>query len=197
MISIECNKRKKCPAVKQLLGDATRNTVGHCEFSFNLVNGKIQHSAYFQIQADSEEERSHRLKCLKKVYGEICTRVFEDIPGRNPIIDWELNSENIMRLNACVEQLHDHSEQIREMFDPEGQFGYFKPNSDQIEVWSRFIYYRFSLVDAGYSAEDMNNNAVAWTEDDIENLSSEENMEGIRHIAEIVKKNKKETGQAS
>jgi hypothetical protein len=206
MISIKCSKRKKCPAVKKLLGDVKRKTVGHCEFFFNLVNGnetfstpdgKIHQSGYFQIQADSEEERSHRLKCLKKVYGEECTRVFEDIPGRNPIIDWQLSPEFLMRLSGCLSSLHNFDEQIQEMFDPDRKLNPFNRNSDMMEVWSRFIYYRFSLINSGLSAEDMNRNAVAWTEEAIEDLGSEENMSGLRYIAEQFKKNRGESEQAS
>lgn len=208
MISIQCSKRKKCPAGQKLLGDVKIKTVGHCEFFFNLINGnetfstpdgKIHQSGYFQIQADSEEERSQRLKCLQKVYGEERTRVFEDIPGRNPIIDWQLSPEIIMRLSACLDSIYNINEQVLEMFDlePDRKLKFFNHNSDMMEVWSRFISHRFSLADSGLSVEDMNRNAVAWTEENVEDLVSEENMSGLQYVAEQLKKKKEENEQFS
>ncbi len=198
MISIECSKRKKCPAVKKLLGDTRSQKVGHCEFCFNLVNGsetfctpdgKIQQSAFFQIQADSENERAQRIKCLHKKYGKENTTVFESIPGKNPIIDWELTPENLMRLNACAEQLYDYGEQIREMFDPGRKLKPFEPNSDLIEIWSRFIHHRLTLSkNKSMSIEYLNDTAVEYTEEDIEDLGSEENLAGLRYIADGLNK---------
>lgn len=195
MLSIEC-RRKKCPAAKKLIPDAKNRSVGHCEFFFNLVNGigkfttpdgKIHQSSFFEIQADSEVERAQKLKCLRKLYGEVSTRVFENLPGTNPLVEWGLTPGILMQLSACVEKLHNYNELVRDILDPDRTRISIdrETSTDVIEVWSRFIYYRFSLTDdKSMSSEDRNNDAVEWTFEDIEEMASEESMAVFKHIAE-------------
>jgi hypothetical protein len=203
MVSIRC-KNRKCPAAKRMLGDAKSKVYGHCDFSFNLVNGTepfitddgmVHQSAYFQIKAKSEKERAQRLKCLQKLYGEEIAKIFQDIPGTNPLITWKITPNIIFELSACISRLYTYNEQILEMFGPfVKDISIFRdPDTNTGEIWTRFIRHRLSLMeDKSMSDEEINETALEWTFEDIEGVGSEETMKNLRNIADGIKKKKDE-----
>jgi hypothetical protein len=204
MVSIRC-KNRKCPAAKRMLGDAKSKVYGHCEFDFNLVygtetfcdsDGMVRQSAYFQVEAKSEEERAQKLKCLQKLYGKTISKIFQHIPGTSPLVTWRMTPNIILELSSCVEPLHTYNEQILEMF---GSFvddvSIFRdPNTNRGEVWTRFISHRLSLMkDKSMSDEEINETALEWTAEDIEEVGNEETMKNLQYIADGLKNEKEKS----
>jgi hypothetical protein len=197
MVLVVC--KNKCSFVKELIRNLDDPEERSCEILFHLVkgtetfctpDGRVQQSAYFDIEADSEEEKAQKMKCLRKQYGEEKLTVFENIPGTNPIVEWELTNELQMKLATCVQELKNDTELFMEIFEPVCKD--FSVNRDPLddidEVWNRFISHRLSLSECCTSTEDINYNAVEWTLEDIYDISNENNIDVFRNIVNEIKR---------
>lgn len=206
MVFVCC--KNKCSFVKELIPNLDDPEDRSCEILFHLVkgtetfctpDGRVQQSAYFDIEADSEEEKAQKLKCLCKQHGEENITVFENIPGINPIIEWKLTNEILMKLAACVQKLYDDNELAMELLEPICKnFSINRDPSDDVnEVWNRFISHRLSLSEPWTSIEDINYNAVEWTIEDIDDINNEDNIDVFRNLVnEIKRKESEEKEQA-
>src|SRR5665647_2244211 len=188
---LDC-KTQNCPYV-QLIKDAEDPDLIHkiCEICFSFVSGSeticapdgnIQTASYFEIEANSEEERNKKFQCLSERFCEENTTMFKKRTDSNPIVEWELTPDIVFGLNSCVQKLESHDDEFFGIVIPildaqqKDASEFHKLSYSINEVWNVFISHRlrryrqivykneFSLKDTFEEIDEMteNNEAAYW-----------------------------------